>query len=547
MRIGSPTETPMITRASTTVQLAGVLCLCAARALAADPAARDPMVISMAWSSPDTRYLQQHVAAWEALPFTGTVLFFTMEETAAGNINMSTGDNNASWQVFQRAPIPEEAVERAIRDLQATRFTRSHDNFLEVVSWLSDRQHFDWFDDAWWATVLENMEKVARVAKQGGCRGILLDMEEYGCPFWSWGGDRPHFALKGKDTYKDRTWEETRAQCRRRGVEFIRALNRGFPNCPIWMLYGYSHIIQGDIDSVDDLAECGNALYAAFLDGWLEGSDEGTFFIDGCEGSYRFDHTNPFAELRKVVTEKALKFTAVPEIYRKKMRVGFGLYLDMYNYAESHPWYPDRPQDNYMTPEHLEKAVRIALRQSDGYVWIYNEFPSWWLGSPEATFAEGVQSRDDHLWIPPVYRQAVERALRSHGTKLRPDTAENLALGKPVNDRDDLLLTDGDIHSRTPQIAHAFDYRVDLEGAHRIGRVALYWGLFGRDPDSIEHWELHAELANGESVPLASGEFPGSTETKVALDQDGVVRLRIIGSSSKNWIAMTELAAYAKE
>ena len=417
-----------------------------------------------------------------------------------------------------------------------------------MISYLPDRGHFDWFDDAWWQTVLHNMEQVARVAKEGGCRGILLDMEEYGCVFWSWGGARPHFALRDKDTYQDRTFQETFDQCRRRGREFMQALNKGFPNCPIWTLYGYSHIVQGDdFSSVEQFEDSGNALYAAFFDGWLEGSDEGTYVIDGCEGSYRFDNTEPFVKLRKVVTEKALKFTAVPDIYRKKVRVGFGIYLDMYNYQDSHPWYPDRPQDNYMTPEHLEKAVRIAIHVSDGYVWVYSEFPSWWLDGPEATFARGVVSRDDHSWIDPAYAEAIERAKVFDVERARIANADNVAHRKPVNGRDDLSLTDGDIDSRTPQHATSFDYTVDLQGEHRISHIDLYWDVFGSGPQSIQQWELRATRADGSTLSLAEGNCPQSTHTKVLVNRDGLTRLRVTATSEKNWIAMTELAAFVTE
>lgn len=516
--------------------------------IAAEPPEREPMLISLAWSSPDTRYLRDHVARWEMRPFSGTVLCFSSPHHPRGRVNASTSRDNGSWHVFFKTRIPQADIENAIRDLQATRFTTSRDNFLEVVSWLPDRQHFDWFDDVWWQAVLHNIEQVARVAKEGGCRGILLDMEEYGCPFWSWGGSRPHFALKNKDTYRDRTFRQTFDQCRQRGREFLRALNKGFPDCPIWTLYGYSHIVNGDdVKSVEQYPESGNALYAAFFDGWLEGSDAGTYFIDGCEGSYRFDHTGIFKDLRRIVTDKALSFTTVPELYRKKVRVGFGIYLDMYNYADSHPWHPDRPQDNYMTPERLEKVVRIALNVSDGYVWVYGEYPSWWLDGPEDTFGEGVVSRPDHGWIDRAYWEAIDRAKAFDVQRARLAGAANAAYRKPVNGRDDLFLTDGDVNSRTPQTSHAFDYTVDLQGEFRISHVELQWDVFGSDPQSIQQWQLYATHADGSTVPLAGGQCPGNTQTKVLVNRDGLTKLRVTASSTSNWIAMTELAAFVAE
>lgn len=372
------------------------------------PGAKLPMVISIGWSSPDPRYLGRHIDEWEKRPFTGTLVNLSWPTPAGGSVEMATGKDNIGWQVFQGKRLDEAALRVMTGEMRYIRLRRSKDNFLWVVSYLK-QGHFDWYDEDRWEIVLHNIERMARLARQGGLRGIVLDCEEYGCPFWSWGGSRPAFALKSLDTYKDRTWEETRKQVRERGRSFIRALNQGYPGCPIWTLYGYSHIEMKD-DTLD-LSDSVNGLYAAFFDGMLEASDEETIFIDGGEGSYRFSEPEEFAKLRKVVTEKALKYTMVPEIYPKKVRVGFGLYLDMFNYAERHPWYPDRPEDNYMPPDRLERALRHAIEASDGYVWVYTEYPSWWLDNASATFGPDVRSRDDHSWIDPVYWKAIENAL----------------------------------------------------------------------------------------------------------------------------------------
>ena len=383
--------------------------------LAKGPRRQDPpMVISVSWSSPDTRYLRLHSEEWEKLPLTGTLVLVKGPTTPqGGSVYMAHPKDNLSWQAFyQDNRFTPEMLKGSAEDLQQTRFTRSKDNLLWVVSHNSGA--FDWFDDAWWADVLYNIESLARLAKEGGLRGIVLDCEEYGGGFWSYGGTRPNFALKNVESYKGKSWEEVRDKVRERGRSFIQAVNKGYPGCLMWLLYGYSHIIHKmPADAPADLSDAGNGLYAAFLDGMLEASDEETIFVDGCEGAYRFSKPEEFMGMRKIITEKALKYTLVPEIYQKKMRVGFGLYMDMYYYRTSHPWYSDRPKDNYMTPAHLEKALRNAIKISDGYVWIYSENPSWWLTGPDDNFGKNVHSFEDehHGWIHPAYHRAVERVM----------------------------------------------------------------------------------------------------------------------------------------
>ena len=375
------------------------------------------MVISLSWNSPDTRYLRLHIRDWEQRPFTGTVVTASWPQPEAGRVEAGSEVGNLCWAAFQEQRLTAEMLRGPLADLKTTRFTTSKDHFLEIVSFLPSG-HFDWFDEERWQTVLHNTEMLADLARQDGMKGLLLDFEEYGCAFWSWGGSRPNFALKDLEAYKGKTWQETRAVVRQRGRSFIKAVNRTFPGCLIWTLYGYSFInlpAEGT-----DLSDSVNGLYAAFLDGMLEASDEDTIVVDGCEGAYRFGDRHEFMRLRKVVTEKALKYTMVPEAYRKKMRVGFGLYLDMYNYPANHPWYADRPEDNYRTPDYLETSVRNAIEISDGYVWIYSEFPSWWLDGPEAGFGEGVlvagkiRAANDpgpHTWIPHVYWRSLKNAL----------------------------------------------------------------------------------------------------------------------------------------
>ena len=367
-----------------------------------------PMVVSYSWSSPDTRYLKLHADEWEELPFTGTMVHVSWPQPEAGSAEACSGKGTLSWAPFRKTRFTDEMLVGPLKDLKETDLAARQDNFLLAISYLGGG-YFDWYDDAWWETVLHNIEALARLTREADLRGMFLDCEEYGCPFWSWGGSRPDYALKNREVYKDKTWEQTRRQVRQRGRSLIQAINKGYPGITIWTLYGYSHVEMKE--GATDLSDAGNGLYAAFLDGMLEASDDQTIFIDGCEGSYRFSEVEQFEGLRKRVTETALKYTMVPESYRKKIRVGFGLYVDMYNYKNSHPWYSDRPQDNYMTPQHLKKAVKNALAVGDGYVWIYSEYPSWWLDSAEDTLGEGVRSRDDHKWIDRAYWRAIEQAL----------------------------------------------------------------------------------------------------------------------------------------
>ena len=386
-----------------------------------------PMVISWSWSCPDARYLKLHAEEWDQLPFTGTKVSATWPQQEAGSVRSEGNDpDSLSWSVFRKTRFTEEMLAGSLRDFKETKLTHSTNNFLSVQANLGkEGGHFDWYDDAWWETVLHNIEGMARVAREGGLSGIIMDVEEYGCRFWGWDPpDGRAWALARNTFYEGKTWEQTRDLVRARGRSFIAAINKSYPGIILWNLYGYSRIDLHPKGDPNDMSKSVNGLYAAFLDGMIEASDEKTIFIDGGEGSYRFTKVEQFEGLRRQGLEEALSYTMVPkEVYQKKVRMGFGIYMDMHHYRpedkDSHPWYGDSPQDNYRTPADLKWAVETALAVGDGYVWIYSEYPSWWLDSADDTLGEGVRSRDDHKWIHPSYHRAIEQAMQGEKTSLR--------------------------------------------------------------------------------------------------------------------------------
>lgn len=370
-----------------------------------------PAVISVSWSSPDPRFLSLNYEKWNRLPFTGTAINVAWPRPEGGSVLMASATENPSWAVFRSKPVPEEALHTARADMAKVPDADQRDNYLWVVSSLNEERYFDWFDDQRWTAVEQNIERMAAMARETKMKGIVLDCEEYGCALWSWGGSRPDFALSQAPPYQGKTWNQVRAQVMKRGESFMKALDRGYPGATLWMLYAYSHTIYKYPQELQNLAEQDNGLLVTFVDGMLKGADEKTVIVDGCEPSYYRTRTlEDFERLADVIRNKALRYTSVPEIYKRKIRVGFGIYLDMYH---GQPWNGQAPEQNAMTPDILQELVGNALKAGDGYVWVYSEYPSWWLDSAEATFGGDVKARDDHKWIPPVYYDALKRGIQA--------------------------------------------------------------------------------------------------------------------------------------
>ena len=318
------------------------------------PGLEGKRLIEYGWDAPNTAYLREHVREMEKRPFQGVVLRVTRTtEPRLGGTEETLG-----WRVFGRERFQPADYEHAIEDLRATPFRAFTDNFVQVIS----MPGLDWFDPEW-SAVAFNAGVLARVAKQGGCVGLMFDPEQYGgLEFWSYG------ALP-EARRKQVSLEQAASKVRERGGEFMRAVNGEFPNIKILCLFGPA-------------MTPGNAAYdllAPFYEGMCRAAAEGTEIIDGYEQAYAFSKEADFQEGRKRMGKTRDLFED-KGCFDRVMRAGFGLWLD-HNSGRRGGWFPGQPEKNQFTPETWRSAVHYGLSQSDRYVWIYSERLNWWDGS----------------------------------------------------------------------------------------------------------------------------------------------------------------------
>ena len=345
-----------------------LICLVATPAFAGNT--KGKKLIEYGWDCPNTEYVRKNIAEMEKVPFDGVVIQ-VMSGTGHPAASPSLG-----WQVFTKEKINPEDCAQAIADLKATKFKKLTDNFIQVISMPGD---IDWFDPGW-DSVAHNTAMLARVAKQGGCKGIMFDPEEYGqYPIWSY--HRMTAEMKVKHTY-----EEYAAKVRDRGREFIRAINKEFPDITILALFGPSLTYLGQLKNPVSEVNC--SLLAAFYDGVCEAATSKTILVDGYEMSYGFRTEYKFAEGRQFMLDSYKMFTN-KEAFKKHVRVGFGVWADRNSLELG--WHPDDFSKNYFTPAALRESLNYALGQSDGYVWVYSERFSWWGGTAPKEFVEALR------------------------------------------------------------------------------------------------------------------------------------------------------------
>jgi hypothetical protein len=344
-----------------------LLPLLAAHALAADPP-RAKHLIEFGWDEPDTAFMRQHVAQMEATPFDGVVFH-------------PRGD--LLWKTWSKKPFTAADLQPSIDDLKATKFTRFKHNFLRVNTAPAD---LDWFDDH--AAVLNNVRLMARTAKQGGCKGVLFDIEQY---------NHPLFQYEKQRDAKTKSWDQYAKQVRLRGRETMAAFQAEFPGLTVFLTFGYSLPLTQTGGDVAKLPKAEYGLLAPFLDGLLDAAEGDTRIVDGHELSYGYKEPERFTKALANIKTGVLPFVGPgPDRYRKHFSAAFGLWMDQDWRKKG--WDIQDPSKNYFTPEAFETSLRAALQNADEYVWIYTETPRWWT-------AEGKPAK-----LPKAYDDAVRRA-----------------------------------------------------------------------------------------------------------------------------------------
>lgn len=271
------------------------------------------------------------------------------------------------WHMFKTDKLDPEDFKQSIEDLKATKFEKFTDNFIQTLSSPSDT---DWFDPKW-SNVCYNASLFARVAKQGGCKGIMFDPEMYLHPIWA-------YTIDGKPR-PGHTFEEYREMARQRGREIITAINKEFPDIVILGLFGPAQLFLETGGDKRNLEAAPNVLLSAFYDGICEAATPETVVVDGYETSYIYREREEFKKARKYILNEAPKLSMNPEAFKKHMRAGFGLWPTWQDEGRKILWNPDDYSRNYFTPAGFRAAVNYALNASDRYVWVYSTPPKEYM------------------------------------------------------------------------------------------------------------------------------------------------------------------------
>ena len=173
----------------------------------------------------------------------------------------SSGD-----QILSSRPVSAATIAQDLEPLYALRPTRLRYNFAVV----SAQHDFDVFDDA--APLLENVRRLAAVARDAGLTGIVVDNE-------SLGGLRANYPGDVRNTSK--TVEEYRAQTHAVSRRIMQTIAGEFPDAVVVVLRGPAGSDPRSPPSLVNLEVDTAALLGSYFAGFVEGAGPRSLVVDG--------------------------------------------------------------------------------------------------------------------------------------------------------------------------------------------------------------------------------------------------------------------------
>ncbi len=315
-------------------------------------------LIHAGWERPDSGDLLEHLQMIEKTPYDGVVLMLQGTD--------DTGKKVLLQNAFTSQPWRHEWFEKNIAELAQVRSSRLTDNFVRVSA---NPGNVDWFDDEGWKAIVDHWRIAARVAQQGGLKGICFDPEPYAKPHFQ-------FSYKAQPGHAEHSFEEYVAKVRERGREVMNAVKGEYPGMTLFTFFMNSQNMR--VLSADRLQGNRYNLYPAFINGWLDEAPPEMTFVDGNENAYPYDGELDYMRGANGMRNRALRLVA-PENqnkYRLQVKAGFGIYLDAYTNPAGSKWYHGPLNGSRLA--RLQANTAYAMEAADAYVWTWGERYRWW-------------------------------------------------------------------------------------------------------------------------------------------------------------------------
>ena len=370
-------------------------------------------LIEYGWDVPSPEFIRDNIRTMEARPFDG-IMFRT------------NGHNHA----FDTGTWKESDIRAELDVLSAIEWETFTDNFLMLYA--ANRWDMDFFNDNHWQAITNNLALISIMVKAGRCVGVCFDTEPYGKNPWNYPGD-----------YGPRSFDEVESQVRKRGAQFMTALQSSTPDIKIlsfFQLAQYDTILDEPDQNIRDqyqltqititkvkklfpqiqisekvinqfVAPGHYSLLPAFFNGMLEAASSGVTLIDGNELSYWYENSEDYYRGYHMMKQRCQSLVSLdlrPK-YSTQMQAGMALYVDDVLALKAE----NKSTASFLTTEEklkfFEHNTYYALTTTDEYVWLYSERMNWWKdiksgenysssegGQPPGLEAAVISAREKH-------------------------------------------------------------------------------------------------------------------------------------------------------
>ena len=288
-------------------------------------------------------------------------------------------------QIFTHEALPAEPFAQDIADLQEMAASKLGESYLRMQ--INAEDDWSWASEDDWDAFASNLRNYARLAKEGGLKGILFDPEPYGFNVWNY---------ETQPAEGEKSFEELETLAKERGAEFINILKTEYPGITLFSLKMFSQRVHFLDNQPDDTQlrerikdDTFHGLWYGFANGMLSALDEDIRLIDGNERAYYYLNAGDFDygkdEIYGRVTDAFVDEANQPT-FREQVEVAHAVYVDgvlsLFNSPRFIGYYF---ADDEQRRAFLEWHIYHGLQSSDEYYWLYVESVRWWEeeGVPE--------------------------------------------------------------------------------------------------------------------------------------------------------------------
>lgn len=316
----------------------------------------------------DVAELPRMVESWQDSGYDGVSVSIAADPTVYGrkktdHLFVETSNMRYAWWRNQKHRY--DALRRDVEILEKIQWGRLTDNFLWMTTF-ADHRNPHWFDDEGWETLLHNARLAARIAKQIGFKGIILDAEAYsGDQSWKIGHLRKQ--IPGSPSLA-----EINEKVRQRGSQWAKAICDVYPDIVLGLMSMYVHPwIEARASGYDHEAYTMGAK-APFIDGLVTGLGKRALIVNFSQQCYVDSTYERLARIRNECMEQALVMSSVPDLVRRRVSYATGLWTDT-GFGSVGRFSNTDVRVNHRDPDRHKHATHNALAVSGHYVWHWSE------------------------------------------------------------------------------------------------------------------------------------------------------------------------------